>query len=108
MMHEIGNRPAGEIPQEHPLVQAAQLCLLAQEVQPILEIGSTDANVPLSLGYPAVCLGLTRGSNAHTSEEFILTAPLQKGINQVLCLIERIWINLPQMQAWQANRVKQA
>jgi acetylornithine deacetylase/succinyl-diaminopimelate desuccinylase-like protein len=89
-MQEIGDRPAGEIALTHPLVREAQACLLGLGIQPQFEVGSTDANVPLSRGYPAICVGLTRGGNAHTSEEYILIEPLETGLNQVLCLLERI------------------
>lgn len=90
-MQEIGHRPAGEIPESHPLVRAAQQCLTREGITPTLEIGSTDANVPLSRGYPAVCIGLTRGSNAHTKDEYILVEPLAAGMRQLTCLIERAW-----------------
>ena len=90
-MQEIGNRPAGEIPPTHPLVQAAQQCLAKEGITPTLEIGSTDANMPLSRGYPAICIGLTRGSNAHTNDEYILLEPLETGIRQLICLLERSW-----------------
>lgn len=91
-MEAIGERPAGEIPGSHPLVQAARACLQKRRIQAMLEVGSTDANIPLSRGYPAVCVGLTRGGNAHTTEEFILTEPLAAGMDQVLCLIESAWM----------------
>lgn len=90
-MQEIGNRPAGDIPETHPVVRAAQQCLAHEGITPMLEIGSTDANVPLSRGYPAVCIGLTRGSNAHTKDEYILLEPLATGLRQLTCLLDRIW-----------------
>ncbi|HEX9229233.1 MAG TPA: hypothetical protein VF885_21735, partial [Arthrobacter sp.] len=73
----IGQRPAGEISAGHALIRLAQACLLEQGLQPNLTAGSTDANVPLSLGYPALVLGLTTGGGAHTLHEFIDTAPLE-------------------------------
>jgi len=85
----IGNRPAGEIPPDHPLVKLAIDCLAEQEVQPQLSIGSTDANVPLSQGLPAVCIGLTTGGGAHTAKEYINTPPLEKGLAQLVMLIKR-------------------
>ena len=33
--------------------------------------GSTDCNIPLSMGIPALCLGTYRGSGAHTREEYV-------------------------------------
>ena len=54
-------------------------------------IGSTDANVPLSRGLPAVCIGLTYGSGAHTLGETIQTRPLAMGIEQLYQLVRRAW-----------------
>jgi tripeptide aminopeptidase len=91
----IGNRPFGEIHPEHPLVRLACRSLEAAGVQPSLSIGSTDANVPLSLGLPAVCLGLTNGGRAHTKDEFIHTEPLLQGLKQCLALVEAAGEILP-------------
>ena len=83
----IGNRPTGEIPAKHPLVKLASAVLEKQGISPHLEIGSTDANIPLSKGYPAVCIGITNGSGAHTQDEYIETQNIQKGITQLLDLV---------------------
>jgi tripeptide aminopeptidase len=83
----IGRRPAGEISAEHPLVRLALSCLEAQGVQPKLNIGSTDANIPLSRGLPAICIGLTSGGGAHTTSEYILTQPLVQGLRQLVEMV---------------------
>ncbi len=87
----IGQRPAGEIAFDHPLVRLAQACLAEQNIQPNLTVGSTDANLPLSLGYPALVLGLTQGGGAHTANEFIQTAPLEQGLRQLVNFVKRVW-----------------
>lgn len=84
----IGQRPAGGISEEHLLVKHATNVLEQLGIQPRLNIGSTDANIPLSLGYPAICLGLTTGNRAHTVGEYINTAPLQLGLEQLRLVIE--------------------
>ncbi len=76
----IGERPSGAIPREHPLVEWAARCLIDAGLTPSFDAGSTDANLPLSLGLPCVCLGLTRGGNAHRPDEYIETAPLDAGL----------------------------
>lgn len=86
----IGERPAGELPADHLLVRQAKSSLLSQGIQPVLNIGSTDANLPLSLGYPAIALGLSRGGSAHTVHEYILTEPFNQGMEQVVRLVEMI------------------
>ena len=80
----IGKRPAGSIPENHPLVKLAIQTLESQGTRPHLNIGSTDANIPLSRGLPAICIGLTHGRGAHTTGEHIYTEPLTKGIMQLL------------------------
>ncbi len=87
----IGKRPAGEIPAEHPLVRLAQDCLRAVNLEPHLNIGSTDANLPLSLGLPAITIGLTNGGRAHTVHEFINIPPLEKGMEQLVRLVSKAW-----------------
>jgi di/tripeptidase len=88
---QIGARPPGEIPANHPLVRVACEVLEEMGITPATGIGSTDANVPLSKGYPAICVGITLGSGAHTSAETIFTRPIERGLEQLLRLIPRIW-----------------
>jgi len=90
----IGQRPAGRIDVNHPLIEAARHSLLAQGLQPFLGIGSTDANIPLSRGMPAVCVGITTGGGAHTVEEYIETSPVEKGLGQVILLLQEIFRRL--------------
>jgi acetylornithine deacetylase/succinyl-diaminopimelate desuccinylase-like protein len=87
----IGDRPAGRIPENHLLVRLASEILAGQGVEPGFWIGSTDANVPLSQGLPAICIGLTRGGGAHTVDEYILTAPLEAGLAQLFTLVQRAY-----------------
>ncbi len=87
-MEIIGQRPAGEISEKHPLVRLAKRCLRLQGIQPNLTIGSTDANIPLSRGLPAICLGLSTGYGAHTADEYILTGPLESGLAQLVAFVE--------------------
>ena len=90
-MQAIGQRPAGAISANHPLIRLAGNCLREQGLEPTLTIGSTDANIPLSKGYPALVLGLTTGGGAHSSSEFIETGPLEKGLKQLLQFASRLW-----------------
>lgn len=87
----IGQRPAGEIGWSHPLVMLAEECLREQGLTPIRTSGSTDANVPLSKGYPAVVLGVSTGGSAHTVKEYIHTEPVGKGMEQLVRFVERVW-----------------
>jgi tripeptide aminopeptidase len=85
----IGRRPGGSLPADHPLVELALACTRAQGVEPSLIGGSTDANVPLSMGFPAVVMGVTTGGGAHTLGEFIDVGPVGKGIGVLVEFVER-------------------
>lgn len=87
----IGQRPAGEISTADPLIKLAKSILMQQGLDPLLTIGSTDANIPLSRGYPALVLGITRGGGAHTVGEFIETEPVADGLEQLLGFVSGVW-----------------
>lgn len=86
----IGQRPAGEMPAGHPLVKLAEACVREVGLEPILTSGSTDANIPLSKGYPALVLGVTQGGGAHTKGEFIETEPVEKGMKQLARFVRAV------------------
>jgi acetylornithine deacetylase/succinyl-diaminopimelate desuccinylase-like protein len=90
----IGDRPAGEIPADHPLVVLATECHAANGISTRLNIGSTDANVPLSRGYPAICIGLTTGGNSHIYSEFIDLKPIDKGLQILEDLVRAVFQRL--------------
>jgi di/tripeptidase len=88
-IRSIGDRPGGSIPIDHPLVETAKQALKASGITQIkLEAGSTDASAPLSEGFPAVCVGITRGGDAHSMDEFIEIAPIISGYQSILNLIQ--------------------
>ncbi len=87
----IGQRPAGEISMNHPLVLLGRDCLREQGLEGNLISGSTDANVPLSKGYPAIVLGVTTGGSAHTIHEDVNTAPIAQGMEQLVKFVSRVW-----------------
>ncbi|MCS6993293.1 MAG: M20/M25/M40 family metallo-hydrolase [Anaerolineales bacterium] len=87
----IGQRPAGEMPASHPFIQRAIAILRELGIEPALTAGSTDANIPLSRGYPALVLGITRGEGAHTTGEYIETGPVEDGLEQLVRFVSRAW-----------------
>jgi tripeptide aminopeptidase len=84
----IGQRPAGKLASTHPLVRLAKRVLQKQGMTPNLTIGSTDANVPLSRGLPAITIGLATGFGAHTTNEYVNTQPLFQGLSQLVEIVE--------------------
>ena len=70
----IGDRPAGRTPPENPIVQVAALAFdeLGIELQE-LSTSSTDSNVPMSLGIPAITIaGGGNGGGAHSPGEWFI------------------------------------
>ncbi|MEW5940630.1 MAG: M20/M25/M40 family metallo-hydrolase, partial [Chloroflexota bacterium] len=87
----IGRRPGGMIPASHPLVQSALEAVRAQGVEPSLIGGSTDANVPLSQGYPAIVMGITTGGGAHTLQEYLDVEAVGRGLEAVAEVVIGYW-----------------
>jgi len=79
----IGERPAGELPTSSAGVAAAADILRALKVEPTFDASSTDANVAINRGMPAVCIGITSGGNVHREDEYIDTAPVATGLAQL-------------------------
>ena len=84
----LGVRPSGELPENSPLLAA----LLAADSQlgnrSRRERSSTDANVPLSVGIPAISLGAGgRSGGAHTLEEWYDPTGREQGLQRVALTI---------------------
>lgn len=82
----LGERPAGELSIDHPFVQRSGEVLRALGMEPVYEASSTDANIPISLGIPAICIGISRGSGGHTVNETIEVEPIAAGLTQLVLL----------------------
>jgi acetylornithine deacetylase/succinyl-diaminopimelate desuccinylase-like protein len=67
----IGDRPSGTTPSSAYLVQAASAVSRSYGFTPTFEIGSTDANVPISMGIPAITIGRGAGGRSHSLDEWI-------------------------------------
>ena len=73
---KIGDRPAGRTDANSDLVRLAHAAISAHGFHPSLETSSTDANIPMSLGIPAIKIGSGgTGGRAHSLEEWIDVAP---------------------------------
>ncbi len=72
----VGDRPAGATDMGSDLVRFATAAYQAQGFAPKHEFSSTDANIPMSLGIPAIKIGSGGSSGrAHSLEEWIDVAP---------------------------------
>ena len=85
---QVGNRPAGAVGRDTPIVAHADAALRAVGCPDVHYIvSSTDANIPLSRGYEAVCLGLTHSGNSHRPDEYIDITHLPDGLGQLLLVV---------------------
>ena len=80
----IGIRPCGAEVDEtifNEMIQnAVAICEKYTGIPCKLRSGSTDANIPMSLGIPSVCVGNYMGGGAHTREEFLEIASVPVGL----------------------------
>lgn len=86
----LGDRPAGMVPADAPIIQSACAILRELGLEPQLDAGSTDANIPLAEGIPALCIGLTTGEYAHRTDEYIDIPPIALGLTQLALLVARL------------------
>lgn len=83
----VGMRPAARLPSSAPIVQAAISVSKALNLPLSFSEGSTDANLPLSLGIPAVTIDAGgRGSGAHTENETYDATDAWKGTQRAILL----------------------
>ena len=87
----VGDRPCGapvDETQMKRLVQRAQDAALRRYGHEIsFGSGSTDCNIPLSLGIPAICVGCCHFHGAHTREEYVEIDSLHPGLNFLFDLL---------------------
>jgi acetylornithine deacetylase/succinyl-diaminopimelate desuccinylase-like protein len=84
----IGERPSGETPADSPLVKLAIETTRLLGVEPRLDQSSTDSNLPISLGIPAITLGAGGTSGAsHTLAEWYDPRERDKGLKRGLLVI---------------------
>ena len=83
----IGNRPSGETPRESYLVRTAMEASRVLGITPILNRASTDANIPISLGIPAITIGAGGKSNdSHRLSEWFDPTGRELGYKRALLL----------------------
>lgn len=84
----IGTRPSGSIDPSEPLIQRALAATLALGVEPSLGRSSTDSNVPIAMGIPAITVGGGGvGGDAHSLTEWFVNRDGPRGIQRVLLIV---------------------
>lgn len=86
----VGDRPCENLSPEAEAVRESMLREAEARMEAVTgqktvrESGSTDCNIPLSLGIPAVCFGAYYGNGAHTREEYVEKDSLAMGYEVTL------------------------
>ena len=96
---EIGNRPAANLPPESALLDVIRGVDSHLGIRARLDCASTDANIPLSMGIPAVSIGAGgRGGGAHTMAEWYRAEGRDLGLKRILLIaasLLRATVNSP-------------
>jgi di/tripeptidase len=72
-VEKIGDRPSGELGENLPLILKAIAATNYSDAKPTLTRGSTDSNIPIALGIPAITIGRgSQSANAHSLDEWYL------------------------------------
>ena len=84
----IGDRPGGETPLDAPLVRLAEEATRALGFRPRFDRSSTDSNIAISIGLPAVTVGAGGSSgNSHTPAEWYDPRGRDLGLKRALLLL---------------------
>ena len=82
---EIGSRPGGALREDAPILGCLGAVDAYLGIRSHLDCSSTDANIPLSLGLPAVSIGAGgQGGGAHTAAEWFQPEGREKGLRRIL------------------------
>lgn len=83
----IGDRPCGETPLDAPLLETASAVVRAFGLTPSYGIGSTDSNIPMAMGIPALTIGHGGGGGrAHSPDEWTDVDPARSARGAVILL----------------------
>jgi tripeptide aminopeptidase len=84
-IREIGNRPAARLAADAPIIAAIRAVDAHLGIRSRLDCASTDANIPLSLGIPAVSIGAGgKGGGAHTASEWYRPDGRDLGLKRIV------------------------
>jgi tripeptide aminopeptidase len=87
-LKEIGSRPAASLPDSAAILQFVRAVDAHLGIRSHLDMSSTDANIPLSLGIPAVAIGAGGvGGGAHTTQEWFRPEGRDLGLKRILLVL---------------------
>jgi tripeptide aminopeptidase len=86
-IEKIGDRPAAKLPSDSPILDTLRAVDRHLNIKTGTRLGSTDANIPLSLGVMALSMGAGGdGGGAHTTAEWYDATNREMGLRRVLLL----------------------
>ncbi|MDE3187003.1 MAG: M20/M25/M40 family metallo-hydrolase [Acidobacteriota bacterium] len=86
-VRKIGDRPAAQLAADSPVLDALRAVDRHLGLRTELRLGSTDANIPIALGVPALSMGAGgEGGGAHTQAEWYSDKDRELGLRRVLLL----------------------
>jgi acetylornithine deacetylase/succinyl-diaminopimelate desuccinylase-like protein len=84
----LGERPAGEVAPDHDIVVAAAEATRAIGRTPEFAVASTDANIPISRGIPAIAIGGGgSGGETHTTAEWFENSEGSRGVARAALIL---------------------
>jgi tripeptide aminopeptidase len=84
-IREIGSRPGARLAGDAAILSRVRSVDAHLGIRSRLDCASTDANIPLSLGIPALCIGAGgQGGGAHTTAEWYRSAGRDLGLKRIL------------------------
>ena len=87
----LGERPSGSISPDHDLVRISVATNKHFSMLAKLDVGSTDSNIPFSLGIPAITLGVGgRSGKIHTPEEWYDVKGADNGLKRTALLLAEL------------------
>ncbi len=87
-VRELGSRPGGKLPDDSPLLRVVQAVDHYLSIRSRVDCASTDANVPLSMGLPALSIGVGgQGGGAHTPQEWYSPEGREQGLRRILLIL---------------------
>ncbi|MEX2543368.1 MAG: M20/M25/M40 family metallo-hydrolase [Trueperaceae bacterium] len=88
-LDKVGDRPAAA-PEDRTLTRVAREALAEVGTEARTTASSTDANIAMAAGIPAIAFGLYRGGDAHRMSEWLERPSLDTGLRALLALLRRL------------------
>ena len=97
---EIGSRPGGRLTDDAPILQCVRAVDVHLGIRSHIDCASTDANIPLSIGLPAISIGAGgQGGGAHTAQEWFHPDGRELGLKRILLILHLLCENLGKLRA---------